>query len=372
MTATHADRIKISTPAELIEAIPYLLGFHPSDSLVLVGFAHPSDRRTPRRVEVVLRIDLPQDPISADDLHSLIAALARSEVTSVVSVLFTPTLKPSGSRREDFAGIAELLDGCLDTAGMELLDVLLAGDSRWRSLICADPACCPPEGRARARGYSQAAAQATVAGLVALADRTELAAQFDGLSSDRRHELDNRLAAAENRITSAVLSNGLRRLRRTDTAALFRAARQLADRADCDFDGHSLGAQAFEPSGPRASRPAASGGLTGRQVARFGVALTDLTIRDELWLVIDERSIDATALLRELLTQLPAPYDAAPLFLYGWHQWRDGNGSLACIAAERALASDRGYTAASLLLCAAQNGLNPTTTPSLRDGSDFS
>ncbi len=52
----------------------------------------------------------------------------------------------------------------------------------------------------------------------------------------------------------------------------------------------------------------------------------------------------------DLARRLPAPYDAAPLFLFGWASWRSGNGALAGIAAERALDSDPSYSAADLLL----------------------
>jgi hypothetical protein len=53
------------------------------------------------------------------------------------------------------------------------------------------------------------------------------------------------------------------------------------------------------------------------------------------------------------------PYDATPLFLAAWRCYRDGNGVLAGIAAERALASDPGYGAASLLSAAVAHGVPP-------------
>jgi hypothetical protein len=77
--------------------------------------------------------------------------------------------------------------------------------------------------------------------------------------------------------------------------------------------------------------------------------------------------VTAGTLLLDLLTRLPAPYDAAPLFLFGWSQWRAGNGTLAGIAAERAQVSDPGYSAAGLLLAALGHGLDPRATPPLRE-----
>jgi hypothetical protein len=69
-----------------------------------------------------------------------------------------------------------------------------------------------------------------------------------------------------------------------------------------------------------------------------------------------------------LHARLPAPYDAAPLFLFGWAQWRAGNATLATMAAERVLDSQPGYSAAALLLTAAQRGLDPRTVPALSQG----
>jgi hypothetical protein len=101
-------------------------------------------------------------------------------------------------------------------------------------------------------------------------------------------------------------------------------------------------------------------------VARLAAGLADIAVRDSVWLAVDQRRLDGRALWRELARRAPEPYDAAALFLFGWAEWRAGNGVLAGIAAERALASDPGYTAAELLLGALRQGLDPRRTPRLR------
>jgi hypothetical protein len=101
-------------------------------------------------------------------------------------------------------------------------------------------------------------------------------------------------------------------------------------------------------------------------VCRFAVGLGDIAIRDVLWLAIDQQRLDGRALWLFLLQRLPPPHDCAPLFLFGWASWRDGAGTLAAMAAQRALAADPGYTAAELLLSAIRNGLDPFRTPKLR------
>jgi hypothetical protein len=89
-------------------------------------------------------------------------------------------------------------------------------------------------------------------------------------------------------------------------------------------------------------------------------------IRDDMWLAVDARRIDGRELWRLLGRQLPDPYAAAPLFLFGWASWRAGAGALANIAADAALASDPSYTAADLLLAVLSRGIDPRSMSPLR------
>jgi hypothetical protein len=101
-------------------------------------------------------------------------------------------------------------------------------------------------------------------------------------------------------------------------------------------------------------------------IARLGAALRHHAVRDAIWLAIDSGADNADELWLDLARRLPSPYDAAPLFLYGWSAWRRGNGTMAGMAAERSLASDSGYSVAELLLSALQHGIDPRAVPKLR------
>jgi hypothetical protein len=342
MTSNDQPRIRISDPEELIDLVPYLIGFHPRESLVLVGFGGGNSPRGVGQVQVAVRVDLPADESRCEELQQVVDALAGSSVCSAVAVLVTDSHGGNPRASAPMKQLSAVLGELLDSAGIALIDLLVADDARWWSLACGDAECCPVGGLPRSKGSSVAAAQATMAGLVAFADRDELEGQL--AASDDRYRLESALATAEHRVTRALLDNGLRRLRRTDGSALFA----------------EISRRSVDPS-------AEPKRLTDRRLARFGVALTDNEIRDELWLAIDDRAIEAESLLHELLRRLPEPYDAAPLFLFGWSQWRRGNGTLAGMAAERALASDPRYSAANLLLTAVRHGLDPRTTPPLRE-----
>lgn len=335
-------KIRISEPNELLDAVPYLLGFHPRNSLCVLGFSG-NPEATSRRVELAARIDLPAKPVAEAAGRHVMGALARSGSHSAIGLIYPDETGDRLQVRHRWWWLHNLLTATSEAFDIALLDVLVVSADHWWSLCCADASCCPDEGHARVVGESAAAAEAVFAGLVAAKDRSELEACLNGDSAERRARLDPVIAEAESRLVQARTSNGYRRLIGRDTAAVMRAA--------------------AIPAGDATARP---GRLTTRQLARHAVALGEHTVRDALWLAVDERSVDASHYLLQFIRRLPRPYDAAALFLYGWQQWRAGNGTLACIAGERALASDSQYSAAELLIAAVQHGLNPVSTPLLR------
>jgi hypothetical protein len=339
MTSCELPRIQIGDPGELIETVPYLLGFHPRESLVLIGLAGGAEGAGPQQVQVTVRVDLPEPlaaGLGAEDLRPLSEVLRRADSEAMAAVLVTESAPGDPRDCEELIACRDVLAAAMAEAGIDVLDVLLATERRWWSLWCEQLECCPAAGRERALGCSEAAAQATFAGLVALPDRQAMAATLAGRSAEQRSALLPRLAEAERSQAAARPGNAAQR-RRAQVAALLAAA------AD----------------------PGAE--LAGEQLAAHAVALTDLAVRDALWLAVDDGSLPP-GLLAELHTRLPPPYDAAPLFLFGWSQWRAGNATLAMMAAERALESRPGYSAAVLLATAAQRGMDPRAVPALSQG----
>ncbi len=86
------------------------------------------------------------------------------------------------------------------------------------------------------------------------------------------------------------------------------------------------------------------------------------------WLAIDDGRLAGAELWINLARRLPHPYDAAPLFLAGWHAYREGNGALAGIAADLARISRPAVI--GLLRCCARRwpmGSTHASCPKLRD-----
>jgi hypothetical protein len=335
-SAPDTPLVGIHGPADLLQAVPYLLGFHPSSSLVIVGLNHT-------RLVVTVRLDL-ADLGTVGVLGDAIAAMHRGGASELVTAIYDDS-SPQGRGRPlpwDSAAAAVAFEA--DRVGCEVVDVLLVVGERWWSYSCTDGNCCPATGHRLPDAVSAFSAAATYAGMVALPDRDALAAVLDPLPGPDRDRLSPLIAEHENQAVQAVLDGCAARHDRSVKRALFAAGRRSDARA-----GFS---ERLE--------------LADEDVARFGVALSAPALRDSLWLAADDDRLDARVLWLDLARRLPGPYDAAPLFLYGWCSWRSGNGALAGIAARRAIQSDPSYSAADLLLAALARGLDPRRLPKLR------
>jgi hypothetical protein len=324
---------RISGPAELLQAVPYLLGFHPVRSLVVVGL-HAD------QLVVTARIDLPDAVLPGVLAHSL-EAMARGGSSSIVAAIYHDDADPFDLHWDelvaDVGQVAEEVD-------CELCDALFVSRGRWWSLVCSGPECCPLDGQPLPAAPSAFATAATVDGLVALPDRAALAATLDPLPAEDRAALEPAIAAAEGGAMREIRSGRDRRGRRTLRRALYSAA----ERSD-------------------------EAGWSGAETAdavRFGAALAVPEIRDPIWLAVDERRLDGRPLWLDLARRLPAPYSLTPLFLFGWASWRAGNCTLAGLAAERILSTEADYDAAQLLLAAVANALDPRQVPKLRLAGD--
>lgn len=131
--------ITLTTPQDVIAAVPYLLGFHPSDSLVVIG-------ATARRAVVVLRYDLP-DPVSDSDRNGdladhLAANLARHKADEVALIGYGTAARACPVLMAAIACLSDLL-----TIG----EALLVTGTRFWSLTCRQS--CPRRHRDRQSGH---------------------------------------------------------------------------------------------------------------------------------------------------------------------------------------------------------------------------
>lgn len=117
-----------TAPQQLLPAIPYLVGYHPSDSLVALFL------RDDGSVPVTARLDWDAcraDPISA--ATAIVEPAQRSEPTRVLLAAVDPV-------HPDSEALAAAADVCVDSG----LSVIWAGErvgDTWRGLDCAATGC---------------------------------------------------------------------------------------------------------------------------------------------------------------------------------------------------------------------------------------
>ncbi|HEV7205668.1 MAG TPA: DUF4192 domain-containing protein [Jatrophihabitans sp.] len=326
MTTTDKPALRITGPADLISAVPYLLGFHPQDSLVLIGLADS-------HLVVTARLDL--DALTSQVLTDTIGAIVRGGTTDLIAAVYTNAQHPTSAADLPQRSIIEQVSGVAESSTVTLIEGLLVTADRWWSYSCESPACCPPDGRPfTATTVFQT--EAVVAGLTVVPTREALADMFAAVPD--RPDLAELIARHEHLELSAALNGSRDAWARSVTRALFVAHRGAQDgRMPTDED-----------------------------VARYGVGLQSYAVRDAMWMGVDDGRLAGIDLWVNLARRLPSPHDAAPLFLAAWSAFRDGNGALAGIAATKALESDPGYSAADLLLAALAHGIDPRSLPRLR------
>lgn len=344
---TVDTKLSVRSPADLVAAVPYLLGFHPVDSLTVVAMRGS-------RVVFAARHDLPRPDAAeqesrAEALH-VATVVARQDVDAATVIGHGPAARvtPAVSRLAD----------ALHELRVPVVDVLRVTDGRYWSYLCADPACCPPEGLPCDAASSVVAAEATYAGQVALPDRQSLAdvlAPVTGAARDAMAAATGRAQQRRNRLCDSAAgpadpAEGCR-LAPGDAAVPV----GVGGGVDGGVDGGA--AEAVRRAVLRAGRAAVraafrryrdGGHLTDDEAAWLGVLLTDLPVRDYAWERADGSDWQL-ALWTDVVRRMEPDFVPAPASLLGFAAWRSGQGALASVAVERARRQDPGYHMAVLL-----------------------
>lgn len=306
----------IRSAQDAISAVPYLLGFHPSRSLVVIGYDGPHGT-------CAVRLDLPVPAGAGERVAGLLSGNG-----------FRKALLLGYGSADEVEGSAGSTAAALTAAGLDVLESVRVCDGRWWSLTCTD-ACCPAEGTPYDISSSLIAAQATLAGHVALADRDELVRSVQPVEGLARESMRRATERAERRFLRWAREPGPRFRSRTTEEGLDHVPRVLA--------------RAREGTRP-----------TDDDVARLGFLLTDLRVRDEAWIRIDEDAPAADiSFWRDVLRRVEPHYVPAPASLLAFAAYSAGDGGLANVALERALEADPAYSMAVLLRSLIDAGIPP-------------
>ncbi|GII22161.1 DUF4192 domain-containing protein [Planosporangium mesophilum] len=329
------SRVTLHTPTDLLAAVPYLLGFHPADSVVVVGL-------TGARVVFTARADLPPPDAPPDAVLALADQLGEVLAGQRVDVAL---IIGYGVAAAVTRAVLPLRDG-LRGYGVSVGEILRAQEGRYWSYLCDSVRCCPADGTPYDVTGTEVAAVATYAGRVALPDRAALEQRLAPVEGAERQAMD----------------------RATERAAQTLAADAAAEPADGAADRTGDPARDRQRAGLRAltlavRRYVEGGRLTDDEVASLSLLVARTDVRDLCWsrvTVAGDRLAAHLELWRDVTRRARADLVAAPATLLGYAAWRSGNGALAWIAVQRALECNQGYALARLLGEALDRALPPS------------
>jgi Domain of unknown function (DUF4192) len=303
-------RIKIRRPDDLLAIVPYLVGFHPEESLVAVVVRSG-------RLRLTVRMDIPPES-ATNEIAERIDALARREKAETLALIAYSAASLPAHR---------LLTGLMDRLGdHKLTDVLYVGHSRWWSLTCGDD-CCPLSGTPYDLSSHPMSASAVLAGMAARTSRTELE---ESVSGPPQADLPRLQALAE------TLVGELEQLDDLGEAAALSAA--------------ILDVAVLDPST-----------LTERICVLLGLLVRDVHIRDLAWALMSRANADDhVRLWGAVVARVPPMLAAAPLGLLGMAGWIAGAGALLNCCCERLSLAAPDYSMGKLLAEISDRALPPS------------
>ena len=314
----------LTSAHDLITAVPFLIGFHPTNSLVLIAVKDGA-------IGLAMRIDLPSH-IDSDEIDLLAHHFIRDQAQAALLVAYMP------QERSDGDSLLISLGAGLIRNGIEIQESLLITGGRYRSIICRDGTCCPAAGKALpAIEDSAIAAEHVVAGIpMPYGDISELidsiAADSQSLSKEWISDVSGYLVDED--------SPEIGPLRRDGVEAMLLL-----------LDEFRIGRGPTDQS------------LVARVIGR----MSDVQVRDYAMGVHQEDNYDLFfAMWRELLRLSPVGSVAPIACIVAAMAYENGDGALAQRALDRAISDNASYPLAALLRRVFNAGWPPQSFAQMR------
>jgi hypothetical protein len=310
---------------DLLNAMPTLFGFRPSESLVAVATRGPR-----RRFGFRLRVDIPA-PEHVEQLAGIVVGHLRHQ--GAEGAICLAVTQHQDVARDLLAAIERELD--------EIQVIVAAradGERYWSDEPGFPPAGIPYE----ISDHHLAVVQAVAAGQQILPDRQALVDRFAAVSGPRREWME--------RATDEVLDQVIPLITR--------------------FPDDELAAAGLKQVEPILDRGLAGERVTDEDVARFSVWMSGIRVRDEVWGRITPDNADAMLRFLTLVSRsVPPPFEPGVLSLAAFAAWLSGDGAQSLIAVERALEAEPDYSMARLLLELLERGVSPAHWAAFRADS---
>ena len=314
----------LTSPHDLLAAIPFLIGYHPQDSLVLVALKDEA-------VGMAMRVDMPVG-VSAEGYDLLASHFLRDGADGAFIVAYV------GEGTVDPENVLINTSAALVRAGIDIKESLIVCNNRFRSMICSDPTCCPPEGSAIPDlGSSRIAAEHVIAGHPMPFENVDglvqsiaaLPSSFESVWAD---EVQAFWVSSDSEEIQELQRDGATAI--IDLVGEYREGRGAEDRE-----------------------------LAARVIGR----LSDIQVRDfALGSHTDESADYYWAMWRDLLRIAPRGFVAPIACLFAAMAYERGEGALAHKGLDRGLGDDDQYSLAHLLRRVFTAGWPPQSFSAMR------
>ncbi|MCU1642949.1 MAG: hypothetical protein JWN03_3224 [Nocardia sp.] len=333
------SELRISTPGDLIAAVPAVLGFTPEQSLVVIALKRPTETGT-LEIATTVRADLPQYRTHSEcpAISQVANVCRRSEIVAAFAIVVDDRVSPpvgDGVRphRDHHQLIADL-DKRLTELDVVLVNAWAVAEfcatALWWTLVRPYRRGTLPDPRA-----SRTAMLRVFDGCPlyrSRADLEHLVAVDESLRDQVARALPPAAADAHRRFLRAVRIGNPDAYSRMALWRVIEAIKQATDFSTCP------------PS----------------VLAETAVALRDPQVRDCMFGVTAGIYMRAAEQVWLTLTRsLSGPDRAEAAMLLAFNAYRRGDGALAGVALEVALAADPGHRMALLLDTALQSAMHP-------------
>lgn len=297
----------LTSPHDLLAAIPFLIGYHPKNSLVLVSLKENA-------VGMAMRVDLPSD-IAAEGYDLLAAHFQREEAEAALIVAY------ADANSVDPESVIINTSAALVRAGIDIKESLIVYNNRFRSMLCSDSTCCPPEGNE-----------------IPNLDSSRIAAEHVIAGHPMPYESVAGLIQSISAVPSSFESDW------QDEVQQFWISTDAEEINDLQRDGATA---IIDLAGEyREGRGAEDRELVARVIGR----MSDIQVRDFALGSHTDETVDwYWSMWRDLLRIAPRGFVAPIASLYAALAYERGEGALAHKALDRALHDDDQYSLAHLL-----------------------
>ncbi|CAN2236448.1 DUF4192 domain-containing protein [Candidatus Planktophila dulcis] len=314
----------LTSPHDLLAAIPFLIGYHPQNSLVLVALKDEA-------VGMAMRVDMPSD-LQASGYDLLASHFLRDEADGAFVVAYVE------AGAVDPENVLINTSAALVRAGIDIKESLIVRDNRFRSMLCSDLTCCPPEGSVVPDlDSSRIAAEHVIAGHPMPFESVDglvqsIAAVPSSFESVWQDEVHAFWVSSDSEEIQELQRDGATAI--IDLAGEYREGRGAEDRE-----------------------------LTARVIGR----LSDIQVRDfALGSHTDESADYYWVMWRDLLRIAPRGFVAPVACLFAAMAYERGEGALAHKGLDRALGDDDQYSLAHLLRRVFTAGWPPQSFSAMR------